>query len=641
MNYAADSGTILVVEGDATLAQVLSRVLARDGLKIAHAVNTAQALQLADVLAPQIVLMDAALRDGDNRDLAKELHARDAELPLIVVTSNPEASQAAAGNGRVTRYLTKPLDLQALRQTVEAALADAANHRPSGPDTPGLPVHAVMTPSAAKESVMRVYVVPFLKVAGFVALLVAVLAGFAVAMGAVRPPWQRAPVEDEQPPPKPAALGVVLVKQPPHTLAVPEEVRMALGIRKGTKDLIAEAKLPTKGQILVMTGSTALDPTRLYRIRARFAPSPSSALVTEIAQVPEIPAEPGKSATTFREIRSDDRVKKGDLLAVFHSVDVGNKKNDLIDAIYQLDLDDRIVKKMEEHLAAISEVQYLTSVRQRNGDVNAINRAVNTLKEWGISDQDIQAVRDEAERVKQRGGKRDPSKDAEWARVELRAPDDGVIIERNVALHENVVDNTTNLFQIAKLDRLAVYANVPEDDVPILEGLPTSQRRWTIQTVGSPPIEGYIDDISHLIDPNQHTAPVKGHIDNPRELLRGGQFVTATVQLPPPADVVEVPVDAVVEDGQQAIVFVQTDPEKHPDQFTLRRVQVTHRFDKTLFVRSKEFTKAEQPSAEERALGLLSKEPLRPGDRVLQTAVGELKAALLDKEETLPQNDEN
>ena len=37
----------------------------------------------------------------------------------------------------------------------------------------------------------------------------------------------------------------------------------------------------------------------------------------------------------FREIRSGDRVGKGDVLAVFHSVDVGNKKNDLADAIYQ------------------------------------------------------------------------------------------------------------------------------------------------------------------------------------------------------------------------------------------------------------------------------------------------------------------
>jgi hypothetical protein len=90
--------------------------------------------------------------------------------------------------------------------------------------------------------------------------------------------------------------------------------------------------------------------------------------------------------------------------------------------------------------------------------------------------------------------------------------------------------------------------------------------------------------------------------------------------------------DAVVEDGQQCVVFVQSDPEKHPDHFTMRRVQLTHRFDKKAFVRSKPIAKEEQPTAEERELGILPKEPLRAGERLIQSGVGELKAALLDKE---------
>jgi cobalt-zinc-cadmium efflux system membrane fusion protein len=263
------------------------------------------------------------------------------------------------------------------------------------------------------------------------------------------------------------------------------------------------------------------------------------------------------------------------------------------------------------------------------GDINTINRAVSTLKTWGIPDQDIQAVRDEAEEVKKRRGKHDPEKDALWARVEIRAPDDGIIVERNVSLHEIVVDNTTNLFQIAKVDRLMVFANVPEDDLPVLEALPTAQRRWTIKTVGSDPIPGFIDDIGYLIDPNQHTAVVKGHIDNKDGKLRAGQFVTATVELPAPPDVVEVPSDAVVDDGQQCVVFVQSDPQRQ--YYTMRRVQLVQRFERTVFVRSKPFTKAEPRTNEEVELGLLPRVPLRSGERILGWGVGELKAVLLDK----------
>jgi cobalt-zinc-cadmium efflux system membrane fusion protein len=480
---------------------------------------------------------------------------------------------------------------------------------------------------------MPVVLVKSLKVAAFIVLALVVLAGFAVAMGAMRAPWQ--PVGEEEsalPSARPAFLAVELVAGQPHTLAVPEDVRQALGIRKGNRELIAVAQKPARTRPLVLPGSTALDPTRLFRIRARFAPSPSSAEVVQIAQVPEDPTHSGKPETVFREIRSGDWVKKGDLLAVFYSVDVGNMKNNLIDGIYQLELDQEILKKAEAKSEVVPEVFILNARRAVQGDINTINKTVNTLKTWGIAEQDIQAVRDEAEEVKKRQGKHDPGKDPLWARVEIRAPDDGVIIERNVALHEIIVDNTTNLFQMAKVDRLTVFANCPEDDLPALEALPTAQRRWTVRTVGSTPVPGFIDDISYLIDPNQHTAVVKGHIDNPRGVLRGGQFISATVELPPPADVVEVPVDAVVDDGQQSVVFVQTDPKKHPNRYTMRRVELAERFEKTVFVRSKPFAKEEERTPEEAELDMLPRQPLHPGELILATGVGELKATLLDKE---------
>src|SRR5262249_44334202 len=162
---------------------------------------------------------------------------------------------------------------------------------------------------------------------------------------------------------------------------------------------------------------------------------------------------------------------------------------------YQLELDEEILKMAEAKAEAVPQALMLTYRRAVQGDRNNIKRALSTLETWGISKEDVQAVLDEAEKVKKREGKHDTEKDALWARVEMRAPDDGVIIERNLALHEIVVDNTTNLFQIAKVDRLAIFANVPEDDLPTLQALPTTQRRWTVETVGSQPIPGFISDV--------------------------------------------------------------------------------------------------------------------------------------------------
>jgi cobalt-zinc-cadmium efflux system membrane fusion protein len=213
----------------------------------------------------------------------------------------------------------------------------------------------------------------------------------------------------------------------------------------------------------------------------------------------------------------------------------------------------------------------------------------------------------------------------------LRAPFDGVIVERNLHIDEMIVDNTVNLFQIADVNRLLLITNAPEDEIPTLEGL--ENRRWTVRTVGASATEGLhgtIDEIGYLIDPNQHTVPVKGYVENPAQRIRAGQYVAATVEIPPPGGVVEIPIDALIDDGRQSIVFVQPYPAK--PQYTMRRVQVTHRFEKTVFVRSTQIPKAEQRTAQEAEEGLLPKEPLKAGERVLPTGAGELKAALLNLE---------
>jgi cobalt-zinc-cadmium efflux system membrane fusion protein len=477
--------------------------------------------------------------------------------------------------------------------------------------------------------------------AGVVVLLL-VVATIGAANGALKLPGrENAGAPETASPANQSVAAIELVPGESHTLYVPADVRTALGIRKNNVDQIVTAAKPTTTRPLLMPGTTMLDPTRLIPIRALFAPSPSSAQVVEIGTIEEDRLKTGSTTTVRRELRSGDKVTKGNLLAAFYSVDVGNKKNDLIDAIYQLKLDSQILKRWESKASVVPDVMLWQQKKAVQSDINAINRAVSTLRTWGIPEEDIQAARDEAERVKPEDAEKrlkqhDKANFDRWARVEIKAPDDGIIVERNITAHTVVSDNTINLVQIAKLDedgggpRLFVVANCPEDDLPALQSLPERARRWTISTVGSAPLEGYINDISYIIDPNDHTAKVKGHIDNKEGRLLAGKMISAKVELPPPSDVVEVPTDAVIDDGQQAIVFVQTDAQKQ--YYTMRRVELVDRFDRTLFVRTKPFTKAEERTAEEEELGMLPKRPLAPGEQILRTGVGELKTALLDQE---------
>jgi cobalt-zinc-cadmium efflux system membrane fusion protein len=68
--------------------------------------------------------------------------------------------------------------------------------------------------------------------------------------------------------------SVSLVPGHAHTVDVPDEIAIDLGIRHGNQDSVAVAKVPETMQPFVLAGSTALDPPRLARIRARFAPRP-------------------------------------------------------------------------------------------------------------------------------------------------------------------------------------------------------------------------------------------------------------------------------------------------------------------------------------------------------------------------------
>jgi len=541
--------------------------------------------------------------------------------------------------------------------------------------------------------------------------------------------------------------SISLVSGKPHTLEVSDEVARTLGIRKNDKDSVAVAQPPTMMRPLELPGSTDFNPSRLARIRARFAP----ARVVQLAQVWD--RDPKTGHTEFRDLRPGDIVSKGDLLGIFYSVEVGSKKNDLLQCLVQLELDQKIMDKLDANIFSIPQVYYLNQVRAVQGDRTEVNRALNNLKLWDIPQDEIDALHAEAKKIsadkdawfktpegrwvkgdkqspcdlrlmasvknvneipkggkdliivaavnnvllfrvfdsdgkmvvdtdekrlpgqapqieelkkqlaglwpllelsgteknrvittvasivrhvpQQAGGIADPFAEHEipWGRVTLRSPIDGVVIEYNVHKDEMVIDNTVNLFQIADVSQLLAKANCPEDQLPILEALGDSERKWTVQTVGADSaagLPGSIAEISYIIDPNQHTAVIKGYIGNPGKHMRAGQYVTATVQIPPPGDVVEIPVDALVEDGKQSLVFVQPDAANR--QYTMRRVHVTHRFDRTVFVRDTPIPKKEQLTAQEAEEGLLPKEPLRPGERVLVAGSVELKGVTIDLE---------
>ncbi len=80
-------------------------------------------------------------------------------------------------------------------------------------------------------------------------------------------------------------------------------------------------------------------------------------------------------------------------------MDVGSRKNDLLDALVQLELDQGILDEAQKHSEAVPPVFRLTYERAVQGDRNAVSRALNNLKLWDIPQDEIDALQIEAAKI--------------------------------------------------------------------------------------------------------------------------------------------------------------------------------------------------------------------------------------------------
>jgi cobalt-zinc-cadmium efflux system membrane fusion protein len=611
--------TILLVDDDAVLSELLRRALTRQGYHVIEASSVADGLRLAREQRPGLALVDLCLPDGDGVQLARGLAHDGQQMPLILMTAYPlrlrDQPELAEGFARI---LTKPLNLEEVRHTIEETLGasptDVPSRTPQGPATPDgassrdprpAPAGDAATPPSPRRGKGLLW--------GVLIAAAIVIAGAVLGVRALHIPalaeWFRSS--------PPATAPPTSSPTPSGSIELAADVVKALGLKTVVVDRVAEPRP------LVLAGSLSFDLNRLFRIQSRFG-----------GEVIALGTHPTREngETRDRPLRYGDHVhgpsgdRKGDLLAIVFSKDLGEKKSELVDSLVKLHIDEVTLKRYERMYdkGVLPEATLLQQQATVAQDRNAVARAERTLVTWRLPREEINAVKAEAQRIQDNQSLRDPEKETEWARVEVRAPADGVIVEKNVTVG-NIVDTTFDLYKIADLRELGVIVHAYEEDLDPLREL-TLPYPWEVRLGAEPrrpPLKGRgLEQIGKIVDPNQHTAPLMGHVDNSDRDLEVGQFVTATVLLPAPHDVVSLPASALDEDGDASVVFVQ--PDASHNIYQRRRVAVTQRLGTTVYVRS-------ALSAEQQAKGL---SPILPGERVVTQGVVELKAALAEAQRT-------
>jgi cobalt-zinc-cadmium efflux system membrane fusion protein len=359
------------------------------------------------------------------------------------------------------------------------------------------------------------------------------------------------------------------------TIVVPAEAQASLGLKT------APAVVPTrKRKLPSFQGTLNYDNNLLARVQ-----SPFSGPIVELKQISEplTSALPNSTSAKFpRPLKVGDRVEKGDVLAVVWSADLGSKKSDYVDALSRLKTDEETLKAVEEaaKIGAIPERTLRDTAQMVKSDRVAVERAEATLRAWRIPEADITALRVEAEHLAAPDAKRsDPTR---WARVEIKAPLAGTVLEKSVAMGQ-IVDPTVDLFRIGDMSALTVWVHVFEEDLPLLRGLELPIP-WEVTVPAMPgsSYTGRLEYIGAALDPNQHTALVTGTVENPRGELRVGMRIAVAVKLDPAKGEIEVPSEAVCENGRESVVFVRPDPKD--DKFVRRPVTVVRRSRDTIAI---------------------------------------------------------
>jgi two-component system, NtrC family, response regulator PilR len=123
-------GTVLVVDDEADIRELLELSLVRMGLGVDGAGSVSAAKELLQSRRYDLCLTDMRLPDGDGVDVVRFIGAQCADLPVAVITAFGSTENAVAAlKAGAFDYLTKPLSLDQLRALVKSVLS--LPHKPA------------------------------------------------------------------------------------------------------------------------------------------------------------------------------------------------------------------------------------------------------------------------------------------------------------------------------------------------------------------------------------------------------------------------------------------------------------------------------------------------------------------------------
>ncbi|MGH8909102.1 MAG: response regulator transcription factor [Egibacteraceae bacterium] len=113
-------GTVLVVEDDRGVRDLLVTVLRTEGFEVRTAKDGLEGLLKLRMCAPSAVVLDIMMPDVGGMRVLDALAEEQARVPVIVVTGKPEAAEEAIDRLGAENVFPKPFDVDELVARIRA-----------------------------------------------------------------------------------------------------------------------------------------------------------------------------------------------------------------------------------------------------------------------------------------------------------------------------------------------------------------------------------------------------------------------------------------------------------------------------------------------------------------------------------------
>lgn len=132
METKSQATTILVVDDERAYRQAVADILRSQGYTVLLAASAAEALEVLQLLTPELIMLDVMMPEVDGLTLLRQLSAQPRFLgvPIVMATAKTmPADQWSAWERGASAFLAKPFTFEEVTSLVEYMLA------PSEPDS--------------------------------------------------------------------------------------------------------------------------------------------------------------------------------------------------------------------------------------------------------------------------------------------------------------------------------------------------------------------------------------------------------------------------------------------------------------------------------------------------------------------------